>query len=404
MTAPMELPETRGIRPTYGNAVKNERLDWKAWQRFFKDAGYIADTTDDAPRDVLRALEHYAPQFQEWSEWRTRLRCRFPLELQKGYAMPQPHLGALHDAARIFVLRMRAHLAAGDSPAAYADFQDGFQTYRAFKDEPTLLSGVMRISKLALLCNAVGDGLRDRAWAEPEMRKLEADLASPHIWEDCRLSFASERGCANWCYDLVAGPSSTERTDLLLGLGATGMHPSSNAITSWMLIPRRVFRDNQLRQNQYLDEMLTRVSQDGRSFDPDGPLPSDPDNLTGLIDPYYFFLFRLAAPGFAYDCDRFVHLQTQLDEARIACVLERFRLVRGAYPERLVELVPDFIAELPVDTYSHQPLIYRRKDGGTFLLYGVGKNRTDDGGAVDPKHSETQQRDAIWLYAPPPSK
>ena len=50
---------------------------------------------------------------------------------------------------------------------------------------------------------------------------------------------------------------------------------------------------------------------------------------------------------------------------------------------------------------ARQPLIYRRKEGGTFLLYGVGKNRTDDGGAVDPKPNAGGQRDDIWLYAPP---
>ena len=79
-------------------------------------------------------------------------------------------------------------------------------------------------------------------------------------------------------------------------------------------------------------------------------------------------------------------------------------MARGAFPETLAELVPDFITAVPVDTYSHQPLIYRRKEGGTFLLYGVGKNRADNGGALDPKRSDSQQPDDVWLYAPPPSK
>jgi hypothetical protein len=46
-------------------------------------------------------------------------------------------------------------------------------------------------------------------------------------------------------------------------------------------------------------------------------------------------------------------------------------------------------------------MIYRRQEGGTFLLYGVGKDRKDDGGAVDPKLHEKKQLDDIWLYAPP---
>ena len=76
--SPTALPDKD--RPSFGNPLKGERLDWKKWQTFFKDAGFISETTDSAPRDVLRALEHYAPQFQEWSEWKTRHRCRFDLD------------------------------------------------------------------------------------------------------------------------------------------------------------------------------------------------------------------------------------------------------------------------------------------------------------------------------------
>jgi hypothetical protein len=64
-------------------------------------------------------------------------------------------------------------------------------------------------------------------------------------------------------------------------------------------------------------------------------------------------------------------------------------------------LVPEFIEAVPAETYSRQPMIYRPQDGGTFLLYGVGENRQDDGGVIDPKLSERRQRDDIWLCAPP---
>ena len=400
VSSPLELPRAGDAQPTLGSPVKGERLDWKAWQKFCKDAGWITETTDDAPRDVLRALEHYAPQFKEWSEWRTRPRCSFPLDLQKGYSMPTPHLTAMIGATKVFALRLRAHLAVGDSSAAYADFQDGFQGYRALENAPTLISGLVRMTALAALCNAVGDGLRDHTWAEPELRKIEGDFAVPRIWEDYRRSYASERGFANWCGDLLSGQPSADRTNLLNGLGTSSTSPG----IPMMLLPRRVFRDNQILQNQFFDELVARASEDGTHFDPDGPTPSDPENLTGIIDPYYFFLIRFSAPIFAEVGKRFVRLQTQLDEVRLAIALERFRMARGAFPEKLAELVPDFIAELPMDTYSHQPLIYRRKDGGTFLLYGVGKNRTDDGGVVDPKQTESNQRDEIWIFAPPPSK
>ena len=94
-------------------------------------------------------------------------------------------------------------------------------------------------------------------------------------------------------------------------------------------------------------------------------------------------------------------MQTKLDLTRLAVALERFRQARGAFPERLAELVPDFIAEVPVDVYSRQPMIYRRKEGGTFLLYGVGSNRRDEGGADESEGFGGERRDIVWRYAPP---
>ncbi len=400
---PMELPVVGNSQPSFGNPVKGERIDWKAWQKFFKDAGWLTQTTDNAPTDVLRALEHYAPQYKEWGEWRSRPRCRFPLELKKGWAMQWPHLGTLQDAAKLFALRMRAHLAAGDSAAAYTDFQDGFQAYRALENEPTLLSGLARMNKLALLSNAVGDGLAQHAWAEPELRAIADDYSSIPVGADYLRAFSSERGFGNQIDEetISLPPIDRARKYSVLTGAVTG---SGISPPSWIFIflPKRLYRDNQLRYNQYMDELCARVTADQSHLQPTVGTPTSLENLEGM-DAYYFFLFGRSSGVFNEVGIRFVRLHTQLDETRLACALERFRTARGAYPQTLTELVPDFITAIPLDTFSQQPLIYRPKDGGTFLLYGVGKNRTDDGGRIDPKQSENRQPDDVWLYAPPPA-
>ena len=164
-------------------------------------------------------------------------------------------------------------------------------------------------------------------------------------------------------------------------------------------VPRRFFRDNQLRHNQWTDELLAGFSKDATRFDPDVPAPLGPRNWSNWIDLSYYFLFRVNA--LPEQTSRFVTMQTHLDQTRLAVALERCRLAHGAFPERLAELVPDFIAAVPVDTYSRQPMIYRRKEGGSFLLYGVGKNRTDDGGDIEAKGTDGEKLDRVWRYAPP---
>ncbi|MDP6058237.1 MAG: hypothetical protein QGH33_05060, partial [Pirellulaceae bacterium] len=58
-----------------------------------------------------------------------------------------------------------------------------------------------------------------------------------------------------------------------------------------------------------------------------------------------------------------------------------FRAENGHYPETLDDLVPRFVASLPIDIYSEKPPIYRPDDDRAgFLLYSVGENGVDDGG------------------------
>ena len=70
----------------------------------------------------------------------------------------------------------------------------------------------------------------------------------------------------------MAGPASAERTNLFNGLNTSSTFSPALPL---QFIPKRIYRDNQLRQNQYFDELLARVSEDGKRFDPDGPTPSD---------------------------------------------------------------------------------------------------------------------------------
>ncbi len=295
---------------------------------------------------------------------------------------------------------MRTHLVLHDSPAAYADFQDGLQAYRALLGEPTLIAGLVRISALNPLLNAVGDGLNTHAWEDAELIRIDQNLAKLAVWQDFKLAFESEHAGANWMYELLIKTSPWKRGGLFSG--GPGVWGGSE-MTFLFLLPQRVYRDNQLQGNRYFDEMVSRVNADSTRYDPDLPAPSDPSQMTGWLDQYYFFLNRMSLGVFSAVIDRYVVLQTQLDETRVAIALERYRLARGGFPEMLAELVPEFLPAVPVDTYSKMPLIYRRKEGGTFLLYGVGKNRTDDGGVIDPKLGERKQLDDVWLYAPPPA-
>ncbi len=101
---------------------------------------------------------------------------------------------------------------------------------------------------------------------------------------------------------------------------------------------------------------------------------------------------------------KFAEAQVWIGEARIACALERYRLAQGIYPPSLETLTPAYIDELPHDIMNGQPYRYQVRPDGTYLLYSVGWNQTDDGGQVAyktgydvaTKQVDYEQGDWVW--------
>jgi hypothetical protein len=74
-------------------------------------------------------------------------------------------------------------------------------------------------------------------------------------------------------------------------------------------------------------------------------------------------------------------VQTRMALDQVGFALTAYNAAHGTYPKELKELVPDYIAQVPPDPFTEQPLHYARGADG-FLLYSVGLNGKDDGGAA----------------------
>jgi hypothetical protein len=110
-------------------------------------------------------------------------------------------------------------------------------------------------------------------------------------------------------------------------------------------------------------------------------------------------------PAVSRSAERFGRAQAGFDLALVACALERHRLLTGQYPDTLDALTSPFLAKIPPDLITGQPLKYHRTEDGQFLLYSVGWNVTDDGGTVGltPRRQTFDPRkgDWVWRYPAP---
>lgn len=98
---------------------------------------------------------------------------------------------------------------------------------------------------------------------------------------------------------------------------------------------------------------------------------------------------------------KYAYTQVCVDEARIACEIERYRIAHGSLPATLEAL---HMANLPHDVINGEPLRYR-VNGDNYLLYSVGWNEADDGGKVvfdsDSKtRVDYKKGDWVWSLKP----
>lgn len=96
-----------------------------------------------------------------------------------------------------------------------------------------------------------------------------------------------------------------------------------------------------------------------------------------------------------------LRMETTIAITRAGIALERYRLRtgKGAYPNSLEALVPDFLPEVPMDPIGSRQLQYRLQADGSPQLWSVGGNFTDDGGLP---HSDFTEGDLIWITRPIP--
>jgi hypothetical protein len=106
------------------------------------------------------------------------------------------------------------------------------------------------------------------------------------------------------------------------------------------------------------------------------------DDIIGSMSKFRFALLQILMPAI-WRCSEIMYRGKALHEATVTILaLKHWQLEENEYPSDLSELVTaGFLKELPMDPYSDKPLVYRRQ-GGDFILYGLGPNFTDDGGEV----------------------
>lgn len=400
------------------DVLTNGWINLSLWQEYYRMGTNLdgANPSNSPAQDVVFALRRVEPDLAEIRrEASRRPQTRWPVhyDLEQPWITLLPHLANAKRITILLQVRAAAQLSDNQTGEGLADIELGLRLADAFGAEPFLISQLVRMACYDILLQPLKEGLARHQLSDAQLRLVQQELQPVDFLAGYQLAMRGERAISG----LWAKLSRENLAELIQAFSGS---PEFTERLSYYAIYARIAPKGWIYQNQVVigrlfdDYILAAVEVQNRTVHPKG----DEAFLTAKREaegPFSalagcMMMFKAFGDEVPFPC-KFAHGQTQVDLARVACGLERYRLAHGQYPEALDALAPQFTTKLPHDVINGQPLKYRRTNDGRFVLYSVGWNEKDDGGIVasDPDGKTAKGReegkavnltegDWVWRY------
>lgn len=393
--------------PSANLAVADKLTDFGPWRDYYRSSTNFPHPLQPgaAAQDVLVALGKFDAEMKELREAAaTRPLSRFPIHYEETppFGILLPHLARIKSLCQLFQLHALAQMELGHGEDALADIQVGFRLSDSLRDEPFLIDHLVRIAALAIDLNGVREGLARHVWDDAQLAQLEKYLAALDILAEYKINMRGERSFGLSGIEYYRQLGFRAQVGDLFYMGDDGGAQNLPAyVIALNFLPGGFYYQNMTAMARLHQEFtLAAVDEAKHRVFPDVCQAMTNSIAQLRMTPNNIFA-KMLMPALARVPQKSSRLQTSVDEARVACALECYRLAKSSFPATLDLLAPQFLEKIPTDVIDGKPLRYRLNADGTYVLYSIGWNQTDDGGQVAmhkaPSSSiDYNQGDWVW--------
>lgn len=318
---------------------------------------------------------------------------RYPVKMADNIMALIPHAQVVRDASRHLQLDFDLQMLAGNRALALEDLLAMLKTGESLRNEPILISHLIRIAVFSIFAQKTAEFLGDGQASEAELAELEAALAEVDLQKGFQRALNGERSMSY----LALKTHDAKMIGAMAGNGGGNnsyMPPLGNLRD---LRPGDTARLLQLETDMLeaagaefpeVFEKMEKVDAELKAEAAAQRLPWNKNLLTAMLMP------ALSKTGEA--TGRGLALQRAL---RAAIAVERFRVKKGERPKTLADLVPEFLPAVPVDPFSGGVL--RLQSGAnSYTVYSVGKDKVDNGGVIEDGQTDIGIRVRIRAELP----
>lgn len=299
-----------------------------------------------------------------------------------------PHLKPVRDMARLLSISALVRARAGDPQGAGEDILAGYRLAARLHHEPLTISQIARFSMEDLMKESIVDAFPAGEIPGALLRDLEAHFQSRQAPEDMRQAWLLGR---------------EQVLDSLAGIATASWENSRQGVTYFY----EQFGFERLTSNVLVHEWyISPIGTPWRNFDLQSladstaelegvfqlPYAEARDRVNNAVEilPSTRYIARTVLP---FTLAHHEHLSSSEARQRLlllGAAVERYAAEHGEFPETLGDVTAETGDNYTVDPFTGEPFRYYVRNG-SFQLYSVGSNLTDDGGL-----HHRSEGDIVW--------
>jgi len=311
-------------------------------------------------------------------------------------SLSYPNFVSYRAVSQVLVHRAKCHLLLGEPDQALADLtllHDLNRTLDNSNQPAILVTIMMHVAISGIYVDAIACGIDSHSWREPDLSALQKQLAEISLLSAVGESFRYTRNAS--CHML-----DTASVNELIATTGVKTNTASD-LGSWF-VPSGWIYQNKAVIATLETGIIEAMDYTNLTVSPAKAKANNrrTEDEFRHITPWNFVAAR-SIPNFTKAVEAMARNQTWVDQAQIACALERYRLANGKYPTTLAPLAPQFLDKIPHDIINGKPMVYTFIDEQNFKLYSIGWNEVDEGGMTAHDSAGKEDRDNgdwVWHY------
>jgi hypothetical protein len=309
-----------------------------------------------------------------------------------------PHLAMLKSLDQTLGARALLELRQGHNEAAWTNLLASTQLAAAYDPEPSEISCLVRCACVEISHDIAWQMLQSRGWSDEQLADLQRKWQSFDLFKGLPETAAFARASAvDMCQREREQPTHVGLSPNIVWHSPRSVWPA--LVSYWRQMRYRhhgTYEDEKALLLFYRDrELQLQNAIQAKTWSEMRLLPG----ITNAVPFKSTYSSRLqvqlnmhqisrAAIGGRFGMlGRAAEAEARRRLVVTAIVLERYRIRHQSYPRELADLAPEFLKEAPLDFMDGKPLRYSPTTDGHFVLYSVGLDCSDNGGAMPQRRS-----------------